>query len=759
MFSTELSFALEAAFREATQRGHAYFCVEHLLYALVFDESIVEVLGACGGDVEALKRDLKTFLETEMERHAEPEKGGEPEQTPAVQRVLERALLHMHSAGKNVVTAKEVLISIFSEEDSHAAYFLKKQGVTRLDVLNFVSHGIAKESALELVEENSAKGDSTDSERESTENERREVTRGKSILEKFAQNLTDLARKGELDPIIGRDKELERTLKVLSRRQKNNPLFLGDPGVGKTAMANAVAQKIVSGEIPDSLRDVELYSLNMGSVIAGTKFRGEFEERLKRIVNELIAKGNSILFIDEIHTLIGAGATGSGSLDAANLLKPALVSGKLRCMGSTTHEEFKKSFDKDRALSRRFSPIDIDEPSVTETIEILKGLKERFENHHKVRYSGPSLKAAAELSAKHINERFLPDKAIDVIDEAGAANSLLSKQKRKKVITEKEIEQVVSAIAKVPVKSVSNSDAEALKNLEVELKKRVFGQDKAVASVARAIKRSRANLRRERKPVGAFLFAGPTGVGKTELAKALSEVMGVHFHRFDMSEYMEKHAVSRLSGAPPGYVGYEEGGVLTDLVRKQPYGVLLFDEIEKAHEDIYNILLQVMDDASLTDSHGKKIDFRNVIIILTTNAGSEKAASLGFGDVKGGGSRDAAVKRIFKPEFRNRLDEIVYFESLPLEIVENIVDKFIRELEQQLDEKKVKFSVEQKARHWLAKKGFDTVLGARPMARVIQTEISDKLAEEILFGKLKDGGEVVVSLADDTLKLALKSRL
>lgn len=763
MFSTELSFTLEAAFREAVTRHHAFFCLEHVLFALLFDENVTTVVRHCGGDEREIKKDLEQFfdqLETlESEDSSVPAavRDIEPQQTPALRRVLQRAIMHMQAAGKDTITLLDVLVALFSEEDSHAVHALEKQGVTRLDVLNFVAHGISKINPLKAGK-GLPDGESEEEEELSDEDGDEQPSRRskRKALEQFAEDLCAQAERGELDPVIGRDAEVERALKILCRRQKNNPLFLGDPGVGKTAMAAAIAQRIVDGKVPDKLKGARLFSLQVGSLIAGTKFRGEFEERLRRIVEELLAISNAILFIDEIHTIVGAGATGSGSMDAANLLKPALASGKLRCIGSTTHEDYKKSFEKDRALSRRFSVIDLSEPSIRETIQILKGLKGRFETHHSVRFLPSSLKAAAELSAKHITDRFLPDKAIDVLDEAGAANMLLDPSKRKRAIGEREIERVVSTIARVPVKSVSATDEEALRTLEERLSKQVFGQDQAVKALVRAIKRSRASLKVDDKPVGCFLFAGPTGVGKTELSRALAKELGVHFHRFDMSEYMEKHAVARLIGAPPGYVGYEEGGQLTDLVRRQPYAVLLFDEIEKAHEDIFHILLQVMDDARLTDSHGKKADFRNVVLILTTNAGSEKAAALGFGDKVVTGHREEAIKRLFKPEFRNRLDEIIHFTSLAPSVIQRIVQKLLSELASQLEERAIELRVEDSARELLARRGFDPVLGARPMARLIQREIKDPLADEILFGKLKRGGSVLVREKDDHLDFTIE---
>lgn len=746
MFSTELGLTLEAAFREASTRRHAFFCLEHLLYALTFEETVLEALENCGADIPLLRKDLEHFFEKHVEEVPKNTGSGsatEPLQTPAVQRVLQRAIIHMRSAQKDVITPAEVLIAIFTEEDSHAVFYLSKQSISRLDVINYVSHGVSKVAP-------SDDGDFGELDEDGDDFDRPQRKR-KSALEQFTENLNLLASEGKLDPVIGRELELDRAIKILCRRQKNNPLFLGEPGVGKTAVSHALAQRIVDGEVPEQLADAEVFSLNMGNLIAGTKFRGEFEERIRQVLHELKKRPKPILFIDELHTIVGAGATGNGSLDAANLLKPALTGGGLRCMGSTTHSDYKKSFEKDRALSRRFSPIDLPEPTVEEAISILQGLKKRFEEYHKATFTNAAVKAAAELSAKYINDRFLPDKAIDVLDEAGAANAMLPKGKRKKTITEEQIERVVSSIAKVPVKTVSLSDAETLKNLEENLGKRVFGQPDAVKSIAKAIKRSRASLQSDAKPIGSFLFAGPTGVGKTELAKALATELGVHFHRFDMSEYGDKHLVSRFIGAPPGYVGYEEGGVLVDLVRKNPYSVVLFDEIEKAHPDVFNIFLQMMDDASLTDSQGRKADFRHTVIIFTTNAGSEKAAALGFGSSQPNNFRDTAVKTLFKPEFRNRLDETIYFSPLPLPVILMIVTKFISELEGQLKGRKISFKVSEEAKEWLGNKGFDPVLGARPMARLIQRELKDPLADEILFGKLRDGGVVAVGLADGKL--------
>ncbi|MCB0320094.1 MAG: AAA family ATPase, partial [Bdellovibrionales bacterium] len=632
MFSTELGYTLEAAWREASTRQHAYFTVEHLLLALCSDPVVSDIIKKCGGNVHRLKSDLEEFLQQHIEiAKGVPEERADPEQTPAIQRVLQRAIIHMHSSGKKLITAKEVFVALFSEEDSHAVYFLHKQSITKLAALSYISHGITQENDPDLLFE----GEEFDEESPN------EVSPNKkSALELYTEDLTALAAEGELDPVVGREAEVERALRILSRRQKNNPLFLGDPGVGKTAMANAIALRIFSGKAPDSLRNGRVFSLHIGSLIAGTKFRGEFEERIRQVTSELQKIDNAILFIDEVHTLVGAGATGTGSLDASNLLKPLLSNGKLRCIGSTTHEDYKKSFEKDRALSRRFSTIDLLEPSKEDAIQILDALRPRFEEHHGVKYSKSAVQAAVDLSMKHIHDRALPDKAIDVLDEAGAANAIKPPSKRKKQITDNEIADVVALIARVPVKRLTGSDEDRLRNLERELKAQVFGQDPAVDAIVLSIKRARADLQSATKPMGSFLFAGPTGVGKTELARALSRSLGVHFHRFDMSEYMEKHAVARLIGAPPGYVGYEEGGQLTDIVRRHPYAVLLLDEIEKAHQDIFNILLQVMDNAELTDNQGKKTNFKNVILIMTTNAGSGGASSIGFGQQKSSTHRE-----------------------------------------------------------------------------------------------------------------------
>ena len=752
-FTTEMGHTLVAAFREAVKRGHAYFCVEHLLYALLFSPRIIEIIEQCAGDTESLRAALEDHFKKGIEmRSGGPESDDEVVQTPAVQRVLSRAVMHARSAGKQDVGEEEVLVALFSEPESFAVYLMAQQEIAKLDVTSFISHGVSKVPLQDeqLEWERDDDDDDTATRRGSKGKQR------SSALNLYTEDLSSSAEKGLLDPVIGRDAEIERTIKVLARRQKNNPLFIGDPGVGKTAMAHAIALRLASPQVPKALAGARLFSLNIGSLIAGTKFRGEFEERLKRVVQELRALEKPILFIDEIHTIVGAGATGSGSLDAANLLKPEISSGRLRCIGSTTHEDYKKNLEKDRALVRRFSVIDLVEPTVEQSIKILEGLKSKFEEHHQVKFQARALRAASELSAKYISGRYLPDKAIDLLDEAGAANSLLGQGARKSTIGEREIEQVVASIARVPIRTLSRSDSDNLKQLEDHIRAKIFGQDHAVSVVCRAVKRARAGLASERRPTACFLFAGPTGVGKTELARVLSGEMGIGFHRFDMSEYMEKHTVARFLGAPPGYVGYEEGGALVDVVRKNPYAVLLLDEIEKAHADVFNVLLQLMDNAEVTDGQGRKADFRNIILIMTTNAGSEKSGSIGFGEQQAGTHRDRAVKQLFRPEFRNRLDEIVYFEALPLTIVRNIVKKFLGELEVQLKTRGVLLDVNDEAIDWLAQRGFDPQMGARPMARLIQREIKDRLSDQLLFGDLKRGGTVTVIKIGDELSVSLK---
>lgn len=767
MFSNSLSYTLQAAVREASTREHQFLCVEHIFYALLHDQRIIEIVEACGGDVEELKHELLGYLERFLEKNAPL--SNPPKQTPAVERVLQRAIVHMRSAGKDQILPEDVLVAILAEDDTYASQLLSDREITRFDILNFISHGIRKDTQPEpdwraLGREGGFS--SADDEMETEEREgsgklaapTKKTDKKQSALSRFAEDLTQAAKECKLDPVIGREAQVERALKILCRRQKNNPLFLGDPGVGKTVLAHALAQVLVSDDAPQPLKEHKLFSLSMGALIAGTKFRGEFEERLRAIVQELEEVGKAILFIDEIHTIVGAGSTGGGSMDAANLLKPALSSGKMRCIGSTTHEDYKKSIEKDRALSRRFSVIDLDEPSIEQTIEILQGLKDKLEEHHQVSFSAGALKAAAELSAKYINDRRLPDKAIDVLDEAGAANCLVVKKKRKKLIKEEEIEAVVAQIAKVPVKSTTQSDEEQLKGLLEKLRARVFGQDEALNSVVKAIKRGRANLRSPNRPLGVFLFSGPTGVGKTETAKALSAELGIGFHRFDMSEYMEKHAVSRFIGAPPGYVGYEEGGGLVDAIRKQPYAVVLFDEIEKAHPDVFNVMLQIMDEAFVTDAQGRKADFRHTVIIFTTNAGSEASASIGFGQSLAAGGQGEALKRLFRPEFRNRLDEIIQYKPLESAFVGQVVDKFISEIEQQLADRKISLELSAAARSWLVKRGYDPLFGARPIGRLLQAEIKDRLADEILFGKLKRGGKVYIdceSEASNNLELII----
>ncbi|MDJ0984756.1 MAG: ATP-dependent Clp protease ATP-binding subunit ClpA [Desulfobacterales bacterium] len=742
MISKELSATLGFAVKEAKKRRHEYVSIEHILFAILNDPNGVEIVENCGGDVENLLDALENFFQEKIERIPE---GNDYvlQQTIGFQRVIQRAVNHARSAEKQEVAVADVLASIFLEKDSHAEYFLSSEGITRLDVLNYISHNISKDSF----------GDSPGG-LVRPGKEEKDRRRQANPLEQFTLNLIELAAANKLDPLIGRKTELERTMQVLCRRRKNNPVFVGDPGVGKTAMAEGLAQKIQKGEVPDLLKDMEIFSLDLGGLLAGTKFRGDFEQRLKGVIAELQKKSKAILFIDEIHTIVGAGATSSGSMDASNILKPVLASGEIRCIGSSTFEEFKNHFEKDRALSRRFEKIEIMEPPVSETVQILKGLRSRYEEHHGIAYTDAALKTAAELSTKYLRDRFLPDKAIDVIDEAGAFIRLSGSTRRKK-INPADIEKIIAKMARVPTQSVSTSDRTKLENLEDGLKKVVFGQEDAIRALVTSIKRSRAGLGSPERPVGCFLFTGPTGVGKTEVSLQVARILGVEFMRFDMSEYMEKHAVARLIGAPPGYIGFDQGGLLTDGIRKHPHSVLLLDEIEKAHPDLFNILLQVMDHATLTDNNGRKADFRNVILMMTSNAGSREmsAANIGFGqthkDAQSKGKK--AIEKLFSPEFRNRLDETITFNALDLEIMEMIVDKFVAELNQQLAIKKVALTISPAVRTWLAEKGHDPTYGARPLGRVIQMEIKDKLSDAILFGDLQNGGLVSLDLADDQL--------
>ena len=740
MINKQLSETLGFAVREAKKRRHEYVCVEHLLFAILFDSVGVEIIESCGGSIEGLKNSLETFFN---ERMGSVPEGNEYvlQQTVGFQRVIQRAVNHVRSAEKQEVSVSDILASIFLEKDSHAEYFLTAEGITRLDVLNYISHNVSKIPFREDPDEPVSTG--------------KDVKKKKAdALELFTIDLVEQAAQGKLDPMIGRELEIERTIQVLCRRRKNNPVFVGDPGVGKTAMAEGLAQKINAGSVPDLLKDVRIYSLDMGGLLAGTKFRGDFEQRLKGVLAALKKKKHAILFIDEIHTTVGAGATSRGSMDASNILKPALHTGELRCIGSTTFEEYKNFFEKDRALSRRFEKIEISEPPISETVQILKGLKSRYEEHHGIVYTEQALKAAAELSAKYLNDRYLPDKAIDVIDEAGAYIRLAGGSHRKK-INPKDIEIIVAKMARIPAISVSTPDKAKLETLEDQLKQVVFGQDAAIKSLVTSIQRSRAGLGTPGKPVGSFLFTGPTGVGKTEVTRQVARILGVQFLRFDMSEYMEKHAVARLIGAPPGYIGFDQGGLLTDGIRKHPYSVLLMDEIEKAHPDMFNILLQVLDHATLTDNNGKKADFRNVMIMMTSNVGSREMSTqaIGFGDAKYDteGKGKTAVEKFFTPEFRNRLDGIIHFNALDLEIMKMVVDKFMKELKEQLSAKKVLLSYSDKARTWLAQKGHDPRFGARPLDRLIQKEIKDTLSNEILFGRLEKGGDVFIDLEDDRL--------
>lgn len=750
MLNKDLELTLNAAFREARTRRHEFMTVEHLLLALLDNPSAGEALNACGVNLSGLKTELLEFIDETTPVIPDLEEERETQPTLGFQRVLQRAVFHVQSSGKNEVTGVNVLVAIFSEQESQAVYLLKKHDVSRLDIVNFISHGISKADD-EL-------GDDSDDIHEEVQEVQNEEA---SKLDSFTTNLNAQAREGNIDPLIGRDSEVERTVQVLCRRKKNNPLLVGEAGVGKTAIAEGLAYRIVNEQVPEVIADAVVYSLDMGALLAGTKYRGDFEKRFKSLLKELQAQPGSILFIDEIHTIIGAGAASGGVMDASNLLKPLLSSGKLRCMGSTTYNEYKNIFEKDRALVRRFQKIDVLEPSVADTTKILNGLKERYEEHHGIRYTQKALKAAAELSAKYINERHLPDKAIDVIDEAGANQRLQPSSKRKKTIGVADIELIISKMARIPPQNVSSTDKETLKNLDRNLKMLVFGQDQSIDALTSAIRLSRSGLSSEEKPVGSFLFAGPTGVGKTEVTKQLAKCMGVEFIRFDMSEYVERHAISRLIGAPPGYVGFEQGGLLTEAVIKNPHAVVLLDEIEKAHPDIYNILLQVMDHGTLTDNNGRKADFRNVVVVMTTNAGVQETTRKSIGFTEQDHTHDAMgeINKVFSPEFRNRLDNIIWFNHLEREVILLVVDKFIVELQAQLDKKSVNLEFTPKAREWLADKGYDKAMGARPMARVIQEELKKQLANEILFGELVDGGTVKVSVKDKKIRFDYESNL
>nr|PZN77275.1 MAG: ATP-dependent Clp protease ATP-binding subunit ClpA [Pseudomonadota bacterium] len=744
MLSSELEYCLNDAFHQAREARHEYLTVEHLLLAILDTPKVREILRACGADLARLKQELKEHIDQSTPRLSETD-DREVQPTLGFQRVLQRAVFHVQSSGKKEVGVANVLVAIFSEKQSHAVYLLNRQHVARLDVVNYISHGLSK-----ISEEKAEKEDSA------AETERDPEGAG-SALEKYTTNLNRLAQEGKIDPLIGRKLEIERTIEILCRRRKNNPLYVGEAGVGKTAIAEGLARLIVEGKVPEVLADCTIYALDMGALIAGTKYRGDFEKRLKGVISELKKQPGAILFIDEIHTVIGAGAASGGVMDASNLIKPVLTNGEIRCIGSTTYQEYRGIFEKDHALARRFQKIDVAEPSVQETVEILMGLKSRFEEHHGVKYTDEALKAAAELSARHINERHLPDKAIDVVDEAGARLRLKPLAERETVVEVRHIEDVVARMARIPPKSVSVSDKEILKNLERNLKLVIFGQDRAIEALAAAIKMSRSGLGDQRKPVGSFLFAGPTGVGKTEVTRQLAIQLGIELIRFDMSEYMERHTVSRLIGAPPGYVGFDQGGLLTEAITKHPHCVLLLDEIEKAHPDVFNLLLQVMDHGTLTDNNGRKADFRHVIIVMTTNAGAQEMARPTIGFTQSDTSSDAmeAIRRMFSPEFRNRLDAIIQFAPLDLPTIERVVDKLVMEVETQLEQKGVTLSLDDAARRWIAEKGYDPKMGARPMARVIQEHIKRPLAEELLFGRLIGGGHVRVSVSKDGSSLEL----
>ncbi|HIE87719.1 MAG TPA: ATP-dependent Clp protease ATP-binding subunit ClpA [Pseudomonadales bacterium] len=747
MLSRELEVTLNLAFKDARQKRHELMSVEHLLLSLLDNTSAVSVLGACGADIEKLRAELEEFLEATTPLIPQNENDRETQPTLGFQRVLQRSVFHVQSSGKKEVDGANVLVAIFSEQESHAVFLLKQQDVNRIDIVNFIAHGVGKEG-----EESETPGEGISEGEEEGEKQA-------SALESYATNLNEQARKGLIDPLIGRSSEVERVIQTLSRRRKNNPLLVGESGVGKTAIAEGLAKLIVDGQVPDIIKESTVHALDLGALLAGTKYRGDFEKRLKSLLNELKDTPHQILFIDEIHTIIGAGAASGGVMDASNLLKPLLASGEIRCLGSTTYQEYRGIFDKDRALSRRFQKIDVNEPNVEDTYKILKGLKTRFEEHHQLKYTDRALRVAAELADKYINDRFMPDKAIDVIDEAGAYQQLQPPSRRKKQISVSDVEQIVAKIARIPPKTVSSTDKSALRDLETNLKMVIFGQDPAINSLSSAIKLSRAGLKEEGKPIGSFLFSGPTGVGKTEVCRQLANIMGIDLVRFDMSEYMERHTVSRLIGAPPGYIGYDQGGQLTEAISKQPHCVLLLDEIEKAHPEVFNLLLQVFDHGTLTDNNGRKADFRNVIIVMTTNAGAQEMSrnSIGFQTQDHATDGMEILKKMFTPEFRNRLDAIIPFASLSKDVIKTVVDKFLVEIQVQLDDKKVHLEVSDEARVWLADNGYDEKMGARPMQRLIQNRIKKDLAEDILFGKLSSGGGVVhVTVEDGDLSLVIE---
>ncbi len=751
-FSSSLEKSIHSALKLANERNHELATLEHLLLALLDERDASNVLNACNVNIDLLRNNIENFLNNELGSLVTEVEGSEAVPTTGFQRVIQRAAIHVQSSGRNEVTGANVLVAIFAERESHAAFFLQEQEMTRYDAVNFIAHGVSKNPNYEEKKELD-EGDQKDSSENTNSNPQKE-----NALSKYCVNLNEKSKNGDIDPLIGRNLEVERCIQILCRRRKNNPILVGDPGVGKTAIAEGLARKVISDQTPDILKGSTIYSLDMGALLAGTRYRGDFEERLKQVMKELEKDPKAVLFIDEIHTVIGAGATSGGAMDASNLLKPSLQRGTLRCMGSTTYKEYRNHFEKDRALARRFQKIDVVEPSTEDSIKILNGLKQYFEEHHKIKYSNECLKTAVELANKYIHDRKLPDKAIDVIDEAGAAQSLLPDNKKKKVIGVKEVEEIISKIARIPSKRISKNDSEVLKDLEKSLKRVVFGQDIAIEMLASSIKLSRAGLREPEKPIGCYLFAGPTGVGKTEVCKQLADVLGISMLRFDMSEYMEKHSVSRLIGAPPGYVGFDQGGLLTDGVDQQPYCVLLLDEIEKAHPDVFNILLQVMDHGKLTDHNGKSVDFRNVILVMTSNAGASEQAkeAIGFNRTKREGEADAAIVKMFTPEFRNRLDSIITFNSLSLDIIMQVVEKFILQLEGQLIDRNVTIEFSDETLKWLADEGYDEKMGARPISRKIQEHIKKPLSEALLFGELKKGGIVKLSINKNKLDLAFK---